>query len=46
MRKKKLIIEIEHKLPRMRIPKPGSVHKDIKKEENKKRCRKKVDYDE
>ena len=41
--KKKLTYKLKTKLPRGKIPPPAKIFKDKKKENNKTRCRKKVD---
>jgi len=40
MEKKKIKIKLETKLPRRKLPPPGKVFTDKKKEANKKHCRK------
>jgi hypothetical protein len=42
MKKEKITIKIENKLPRGKMPPPTKKFKDRKKEANKKKCRKSI----
>jgi len=42
MEKKKMIIRLEHRMPRGKMPPPSKVFKDRKKEANKRYCRKRI----